>query len=344
MKRKGLLFVALTTLLCVLTLCCVACSEKPHEHQIDDSGFCVSCDEAINPTKGVSYKVSSDDTYAEVVGYSGESSKINIASTYENLPVKNISNDAFKFNRVITKVLLPESVTSIGNSAFSECSSLQTITFGENSQLESIGKEAFYNCKNLISIEIPSGVTKIEDSTFYYCESLQSVIFGENSQLESIGEEAFYNCKNLISVEILSSVTNIGRKAFSYCDSLQSLPIGENSQLESIGEEAFIYCKKLISVEIPASVTSIEKKAFYACISLQSITVSEDNNTYKSIDSDLYTKDGTTLIQYAIGKTETSFAIPSSVISIEDYAFYNSVDSSFSYAPQIYPHSFKRRA
>ena len=78
MKGKSSINIICVLVLCALSLCFVACSEKPHEHQTDDSGFCVYCDKAINPTKGVNYKVSSDETYAEVVGYSGESSKINI--------------------------------------------------------------------------------------------------------------------------------------------------------------------------------------------------------------------------------------------------------------------------
>ena len=72
---------------------------------------------------------------------------------------------------------------------------------------------------------------------------------------------------------------------------------------------------------IPGSVTSIGKSAFSGCFSLTSINVSENNTIYKDIDGNLYTKDGKTLIQYAIGKPATSFAIPSSVTSIGVSAF-----------------------
>ena len=72
---------------------------------------------------------------------------------------------------------------------------------------------------------------------------------------------------------------------------------------------------------IPDSVTSIGESAFLWCYSLTNIAVGENNTAYKSIDGNLYTKDGKTLIQYAIGKTATSFNIPDSVTDIGSYAF-----------------------
>ena len=89
----------------------------------------------------------------------------------------------------------------------------------------------------------------------------------------------------------------------------------------SIGERAFSNCDSLTSVTIGNSVTSIGSDAFSYCDSLTSITVSEGNTAYKSIDGNLYSKDGKILIQYAIGKKDTSFTIPVGVTSIGSYAF-----------------------
>lgn len=84
---------------------------------------------------------------------------------------------------------------------------------------------------------------------------------------------------------------------------------------------AFNGCTSLTSVTIPDSVTFIWCQAFTDCTSLTSITVDDNNPEYTSIDGNLYNKDGSELIRYAIGKSDTSFAIPDSVTSIGEEAF-----------------------
>lgn len=117
----------------------------------------------------------------------------------------------------------------------------------------------------------------------------------------------------------ISGLTSIDNDAFLGCSNLTSVMIGNSAT--SIGNNAFYNCSSLISVTIPDSVTSIGIGVFISCSSLTSISVDENNQSYKSIDGNLYTKDGTTLIQYAIGKTATSFVIPNSVTSIGSIAF-----------------------
>ncbi len=163
-------------------------------------------------------------------------------------------------------------------------------------------------------------VTRIGDHAFFACTSLKSITIP--SSVTNIGEEAFSHCESLKSITIPSSVTSIGEYAFVGCDSLENVTFGENSQLQSIGEYAFIRCTSLKSITIPSSVKSMGLSPFFNCANLESITVDINNQNYKSINGNLYSKDGKTLIQYAIGKKETSFAIPDGVTSIGGEAFY----------------------
>ena len=195
------------------------------EHQTDDSGFCTSCDKAINPTVGILYYTSSDGTYAEVIGYIGTSTKINIASNYNNLPVKTIYNEVFSEKNNITKVNIPDSVTSIGDMAFYDCYSLTSVTIGNS--VTSIASNAFSYCRSLTSVTIPDSVTSIGVWAFYGCYSLTSVTIGNS--VTSIGERAFHDCDSLTSVTIPDSVTSIGGSAFSDCDSLTSVTFSDTS-------------------------------------------------------------------------------------------------------------------
>ena len=170
-------------------------------------------------------------------------------------------------------------------------SSLRTVTITDEF---SINENAFKNCSNLTSIIIPDSVT-------------------------SMGSYAFYGCDSLTSVTIGDSVTSIGSHAFSFCDSLTSVTIGNS--VTSIGFSAFYYCSSLTSVIIGDSVTGIDSNAFYGCSSLTSIMVDEDNPNYMSIDGNLYSKDGKTLVRYATGKTDTTFTIPEAVTNIGSCAF-----------------------
>ncbi|GHT13870.1 hypothetical protein AGMMS4956_10730 [Bacteroidia bacterium] len=157
-------------------------------------------------------------------------------------------------------VTIPNSVTSIGSSAFGGCSGLTAITIPNS--VTSIGDGAFYGCRGLTSITIPNSVT-------------------------SIGERAFLNCSGLTSVTIPNSVTSIGDWAFADCSGLTSVTIPNS--VTSIGYGAFSGCSGLTSVTIPNSVTSIGSigsLAFSGCTQLQQIIVGWTNPL--SVSSDVF--------------------------------------------------------
>ena len=274
-----------------------------------------------------------------------------IPNTFKDLPVTSIGDWAFAYCRSLTSIEIPDSVKSIGNYAFSVCDLLTSIVIPDS--VTSIGDGAFEWCYSLTSIEIPDSVTSIGDRAFGICHSLTNIEVDENNKyyksidgnlytkdgktliqytmgkqntsftipdsVKSIGYSAFGDCHSLTSIVIPDSVTSIGDSAFIVCTSLTSIVIGNS--VTSIGDGAFYGCDSLTSIEIPDSVTSIGDEAFFHCYSLTSVKVDENNAYYKSMDGNLYSKDGKTLIQYAMGKQNTSFTIPDSVTSIGDMAF-----------------------
>ena len=240
--------------------------------------------------------------------------------------VTSIGDYAFSGCESLQNVTIPNSVTSIGNRAFSSCKSLQNVTIPNS--VTSIGNRAFSSCKSLQSVTIPNSVTSIGDEAFSGCESLQSITIPNS--VTSIGDEAFSGCESLQSVTIPNSVTSIGDEAFRGCKFLQSITI--LNSVTSIGNRAFYLCKSLQSVTIPNSVTSIGDKAFSGCESLQSITIP---NSVTSIGDEAFS-DCRSLQSITIPNSVTSIGyeafngctslqsitIPNSVTSIGNRAFY----------------------
>ena len=145
-------------------------------------------------------------------------------------------------NTEITNLIIPNSVTSIGNRAFYDCSGLTSVTIPNS--VTSIGQSAFSGCSGLTSITIGSGVTSIGHYAFDGCSGLTSVTIG--SGVTSIGFYAFQNCSGLTSVTIPNSVTSIGEYAFYRCSGLTSVTIGNG--INNIYGSAFASCPELTDV------------------------------------------------------------------------------------------------
>lgn len=179
---------------------------------------------------------------------------------------------------------IPNSVTSIREFAFRDCSSLTAPVYNAHcfaymptsysgaytipEGIKQIGGHAFSDCSSLTSITIPNSVTSIGNYTFNYCSSLTSVTIGDS--VTRIGTGAFQYCSSLISITIPNSVMSIGDAAFEGCTSLTSITIPNS--VTSIEMYAFLNCSKLTSITIPNNVTSIGQGAFSGCNSLTSIT------------------------------------------------------------------------
>ena len=181
--------------------------------------------------------------------------------------VTNIGDYAFKGCISLAEVVIPNSVTNIGKFAFSRCKSLTEIILPDS--VTRIGDSAFYGCKSLCSLVIPDGVTGIGNYAFADCSSLTGIVISDS--VTSIGDRAFSSCESLRSIIIPSSVTSIGDYAFSCCRSLSEIVIP--SSVTSIGDSAFYGCDSLSEIVIPSSVTSIGDSAFYDCYSLSEIVI-----------------------------------------------------------------------
>ena len=249
----------------------------------------------------------------------------NIKSYVIPSSVTSIGDYAFSHCYSLSEIVIPSSVTSIGNSAFWGCNSLSEIVIP--SSVTSIGNSAFWGCNSLSEIVIPSSVTNIGDSAFSGCRSLSEIVIP--SSVTNIGYSAFYGCDSLSEIVIPSSVTSIGNSAFSGCRSLSEIVIP--SGVTSIGHHAFYGCRSLSEIVIPSSVTSIGHYAFYDCLSLSEIVIPSSVTSighyafwYCLSLSEIVIPSSVTSIGYSAFsgcRSLSEIVIPSSVTSIGDYAF-----------------------
>ena len=244
-----------------------------------------------------------------------------------------ICDNAFSWCRSLSDIVIPDSVSSIGNGAFNSCSSLSNIVIPES--VTSIGGAAFFSCRSLSNIVIPDSVTSIGDWAFRHCCSLSEVVIPDS--VTSIGDCAFDWCRSLSKVVIPDSVTSIGNGAFSGCYSLSDIVIP--SSVTSIGDNAFEWCYSLSDIVIPSSVTSIGDTVFNNCSSLKYISIPKSviclngnpiadwngkleclspNFIYE--DDVLFNKNKSKIISFRNQNIE-SYVIPSCVTSIGDSAF-----------------------
>ena len=191
--------------------------------------------------------------------------------------VTTIENSAFLNCTSITSVTIPESVTYIGNFAFRNCSSLTSVTI--SGSVTSIGYSAFQNCSSLTSVTIPDSVKSIGNYSFEGCSSLETVYLSENSKLQSLETRIFAKCTSLKSIIIPDSVISIGNAAFYDCSSLESVTIPDS--VTSIELSAFENCSSLESIKLGSDshLNKIASCAFLNCISLTKINIPETVNT-----------------------------------------------------------------
>ncbi len=251
---------------------------------------------------GVTYIIHYDGT-ASIYKYEGTATDIVIGSTVNGHTVVDIYSGAFADTQ-ITSIVLPDSITYIGDNAFMNCYYLAQITLPAD--LTQIGNYAFYGCSELTAITLPNKTQSIGSYAFAECFSLETIDLP--ASLTEIGTYAFYRCTWLTGITVPAGVSEIGAYAFSDCTSLETAVLSKG--ITVIGDYAFSNCNALTAITIPSGVTSIGVNAFNNCNSLKSVTLAEG------------------LISIGEGAFQNcdkleSILLPSTLQEIDSYAFYS---------------------
>lgn len=224
---------------------------------------------------GITYTVTGDDTVS-VTGYDNASAAANlvlsdtVANNDKIYTVAAIGAGAFSRKSNLNSIVIPKSVATIGQDAFSHCTQLETVEFEQGSALETIEKNAFAG-SGVTEIKMPKSVKNIGEYAFDLCEKMTSFTFPEGSSLESLSDGLFMYCYKLESFEIPDSVTRVNNWPFHSCISLKSVVIPDG--LTSFGTAPFFNCEKLNHVVIPDGITELGNIFFSGCKSLTDVVL-----------------------------------------------------------------------
>ena len=293
MKGLKLKIIAVLGVICVASAITSCASSDKNSEEIDSSVVSLESENGSEQpsafSKGLSYTVSSDGKTCTVtgIGSCADTELIIPSRTPEGHFVTSIGDSAFSDCVWLASITIPSSVTSIGRDAFIGCSGLESITVAPDNKvfsdagnclIEIESKRLLLGCNKSV-IPADGSVTSIGTGAFYDCGGLISITIPNS--ITSIGNSAFYGCSGLTSITIPDSVTYIGQWAFYGCSGLESIVVESvnpkfhsdgNCLIETKSKILVAGCKNSI---IPAdgSVTSIGDFAFYSCGGLTSITI-----------------------------------------------------------------------
>jgi hypothetical protein len=267
----------------------------------------------------------------------------------------SIPNSVFYNCTSLQSFTIPPSVTSIDYSLFQNCSSLATVTIPPS--VTTIAGSTFFNCSSLISVTLPN-ITIINSSLFNGCNSLTSVNIP--TTVTTIEYTAFLNCSSLTSLTIPTSVSLIRTDSFKNCTGLTSITVASNnatyssengvlfnkakttlmvyppaslsssyvipSTVGTVSANAFCKCVNLTSLTIPNSTTNIQSLSFFGFPMLSTIVINSTHTGFLYENGVLFNKAKTTLMLYTSGLSNTSYAVPSTVTTIFNAAFYGATN------------------
>ena len=205
----------------------------------------------------------------------------------------------------IEALTIPREVTSIGNSAFENCSSLSDLYIPDS--VAKIGYAAFSGCTSLVNLILPRNLTSIDAQAFYGCSNLTSIEIPENVSV--LPDEVFRECSSLTQVLMTEHVTSIGNYAFSGCDINAEFSILDG--LTEIGEYAFSNDRRLFANRDSIGARTLSKNGYRFSIpgTTYSLQYLFDEENIKGLQL------------YKVDNNTTSFVVPDFVTSIGPFAF-----------------------
>ena len=176
-----------------------------------------------------------------------------------------IGDESFFNCKALSGITLPDSVTEIGDYAFSQCVSLEYVN--HSGKLTYLGSNAFHMGSSLTSFDFPKTLKSIGPYAFSNCEMLASA---DLQWIENLGRNAFENCKLLKKVDLRRVAYTIPAASFAWCTSLTEVLLADT--VTYIGEAAFVNCNRLTSFKLPTELVTVGASAFYYCTELSDIT------------------------------------------------------------------------
>ena len=282
------------------------------------TGTITGCDNTVTT---VVIPASIQGVRVEAIGDVAFDSKANLTKVVLPEGITTIGFRAFGYNSKLTSVNLPGSITSISSGAFNMTTSLRSVgpTGGgydiEYGWKEEIPEHAFDCATGVSSVVIADGITTLGKSCF---EATAIAELRLPDSVTTIKDYAFESCSSLRTLQFSNNLTSIGERAFEGCTKLPSLylPYG----LKTIGHRCFGKCSLLTSVYIPASVTSIGSMAFWRCTALERFYVDGQSSYFTAIDGVLFSEGGRCLHSYPTGRTG-SYTVPNGITKIGYGAF-----------------------
>ena len=239
--------------------------------------------------------------------------KLESVTNLENTQVSQISEAMFCECSSLYEILLPNTITSIGNEAFEACKKLTSVDLSKT-KTATIGVKGFAYCDNLSKIQFPTTLTLIDDGAFIEDKNLRSVQNLEKTVVTKIGYGVFESCSNLSSVKLPQTLSTLGESAFKGCSNLTAVSGFENTAVKILEARTFANCSSLSTLSLARGLTEIRTEALIGCSILRNLD---------TLSTTKVTKIGDMAFKNTAGLT--SISLPTSTfVSFAQSAFENS--------------------